>query len=346
KDHLPPQTPEGAQVAEIARAARQASTLTRQLLAFSRKQFLMPQVIDPNELLASLENILVRLVGEDIEVKSFLNPDTGNITADPGQIEQVLMNLVVNSRDAMPHGGKLTIETSSRTLGKDYAQENPGLAPGEYVRIAVSDTGHGMDREVLAHIFEPFFTTKEQGKGTGLGLSTVYGIVKQSGGYITCYSEPGKGTTFTIYFPRSYEASTQSSAHFAPSPALGGTETILLVEDEETVRQFMHTVLESNGYTVLAASGGREAQAVIESLDCKVGLVVTDVVMPQMNGKELVLRLQNACPGLKALFISGYTGNAIEHHGMLDTGIDFMQKPFTSQELLGKIREILGRSQG
>ena len=344
REQLPAKSTASSQVAEIARAARQASTLTRQLLAFSRKQFLMPQVINPNELLASLEGILVRLVGEDIEVKSFLNPAAGNITADPGQIEQVLMNLVVNSRDAMPRGGKLTLETSFRTLDEDFAREHPGLAPGEYVRIAVSDTGHGMDREVLSHIFEPFFTTKEQGKGTGLGLSTVYGIVKQSGGYITCYSEQGKGTTFTIYFPRTHEASTQVSAHSATAPAVGGTETILLVEDEETVRQFMQTVLENNGYTVLAVSGGREAQAVIQSIACRVGLVVTDVVMPQMNGKELVLRLQRACPGLKALFISGYTGNAIEHHGMLDPGIDFMQKPFTSQELLGKIREILGRS--
>jgi two-component system cell cycle sensor histidine kinase/response regulator CckA len=343
KEQLAPQTPAGGHVGEIGRAARQASALTRQLLAFSRKQFLMPQVIDPNELLFSMENIVIRLVGEDIEVRTFLHPDTGNITADPGQIEQVLMNLVVNARDAMPQGGKLTIETSNRTLDEDYAREHPGLSPGEYVQIAVSDTGHGMDREVLSHIFEPFFTTKEQGKGTGLGLSTAYGIVKQSGGYIACYSEPDKGTTFTIYFPSTKEKSARITTHLEEAPTARGTETILLVEDNEPVRQFIQTVLETNGYTVVAVSGGREAQAVIESLACKVSLVVTDVVMPQMNGKELVLRLQHTCPGLHALFISGYTGNAIEHHGMLDPGIDFMQKPFTSQELLGKIREILSR---
>ncbi len=344
QEQLTAGTPVSAQVGEISRAAKQASTLTRQLLAFSRKQFLMPQVINPNDLMAAMENILVRLVGEDIEVKMYLHPEAGNITADPGQIEQVLMNLVVNSRDAMPHGGKLTIETSNRVLDNDYAREHPGAPPGEYVRIAVSDTGIGMDRDALSHIFEPFFTTKERGKGTGLGLSTVYGIIKQSEGYITCYSEPGKGTTFTIYMPRTSEARAKPISRLKEPPAVRGTETILLVEDEETVRHFMQTVLENNGYAVVAVAGGREAQAVVESLKCSVGLVVTDVVMPQMNGKELVLKLQHSCPGVKALFISGYTGNVIEHHGMLDPGIDFMQKPFTSQEFLAKIREILTRA--
>jgi two-component system cell cycle sensor histidine kinase/response regulator CckA len=344
QEQLSAGTPVSAQVGEISRAAKQAATLTRQLLAFSRKQFLMPQVINPNDLLAAMENILVRLVGEDIEVKTYLHPEAGNITADPGQIEQVLMNLVVNSRDAMPHGGKLTIETSNRVLDNDYAPEHPGALPGEYVRIAVSDTGVGMDRDVLSHIFEPFFTTKERGKGTGLGLSTVYGIIKQSEGYITCYSEPGKGTTFTISLPRTREDRAQTISRVKEPPAVRGTETILLVEDEETVRHFMQTVLENNGYTVVAVAGGREAQAVVESLKCSVGLVVTDVVMPQMNGKELVLKLQHACPEVKALFISGYTGNVIEHHGMLDPGIDFMQKPFTSPEFLAKIREILTRA--
>ncbi len=332
-----------AQVDEIARAAKQAATLTRQLLAFSRKQFLVPQVVSANELLKAVENILARLVGEDIELRTFLHPEAGNITVDPGQIEQVLMNLVVNARDAMPEGGKLTIETSPRVLDGGYAAEHPGVKPGEYVRIAVSDTGHGMDREVLAHIFEPFFTTKEQGKGTGLGLSTVYGIVKQSGGSITCYSEPDKGTTFTIYLPRATQASVQVSPGAAPTTDVRGTEMVLLVEDEESVRHFMKTVLENNGYTVIAASGGREAQAAIESRKCNVSLVVTDVVMPQMNGKELAEKLRVRCPRVKALFISGYTGNAIEHHGLLEPGIDFMQKPFTSQEFLGKVREILNR---
>jgi len=333
-----------AQVDEIARAAKQAATLTRQLLAFSRKQFLVPQVVNANDLLKALENILARLLGEDIVLKTFHHPEAGNITADPGQIEQVLMNLVLNARDAMPEGGKLTIETSNRILDESYAKEYPGLKPGEYVCIAVSDTGHGMDQEVLSHIFEPFFTTKAQGKGTGLGLSTAYGIVKQSGGYIACYSEAGKGTTVMIYLPRTTEPSARVGiGDAAPAAEVRGTETILLVEDEETVRHFIKTVLENNGYAVIAASGGEEAQAAIESCKCDVSLVVTDVVMPRMNGKELAEKLRQRCPGVKALFISGYTGNAIEHHGLLEPGINFLQKPFTSQDFLEKIREILNK---
>lgn len=294
-------------------------------------------------LLGAVENILARLVGEDVELRTFLHPGAGNIRADPGQIEQVLINLVVNSRDAMPEGGKLTIETSNRTLETAYAQEHPGAKPGEYVRISVSDSGHGMDPEVLSHVFEPFFTTKEQGKGTGLGLSTVYGIVKQSGGYITCYSEKGKGTTFTIYFPRTSEACLPAHPHLGKAAALRGSETILVVEDDDTVRRFMQTVLADSGYSVVAVTGGREALAAMESRKCAVGLVVTDVVMPQMNGKELAQKLRQVCPGTRALFISGYTGNAVQHHGMLEPGIDFIQKPFNSQEFLAKIREILDR---
>jgi len=336
-------SPVKAQVGEIARAAKQAAMLTGQLLAFSRKQVLIPQVISPNNLLRAVENILVRLVGEDVELRTFLQPDAGNIRADSGQVEQVLMNLVVNARDAMPEGGKLTIETANLALDAAYALEHPGVKPGDYVQIAVSDTGHGMSQEVLSHVFEPFFTTKEQGKGTGLGLSTVYGIVKQSGGHITCYSERGRGTTFKIYFPRTAEQYVRAVPHVGEISAMRGSETILLVEDEETVRRFMRTVLEDNGYTVFAAPGGREALAEMQSRKCAFGLVVTDVVMPQMSGKELAQKLQNICPGVKALFISGYTGNAVEHHGMLDPGIDFIQKPFTSHEFLAKIREILDR---
>ena len=327
----------------IAEAADRAATLTTQLLAFSRKQVLLPRVVNLNSLVKNIEKILARLVGEDIEIKTFLQPDAGDVKADPGQIEQVLMNLVVNARDAMPDGGKLTIETSNRILDDEYAVEHPGALAGEYVRVSVSDTGEGMDQEVLSHIFEPFFTTKEQGKGTGLGLATVYGIVKQSGGYITCYSELGKGTTFTIYFPRTAETRQSTTAHIERLSALHGSETILLVEDEERVRRFTQMVLESNGYTVIAAPNGNQALGFVESKKCEIALLVTDVVMPNMSGKELAQRLLLAYPRARVLFVSGYTGNVIVHHGVLDPGINFLQKPFKSRELLEKVREILDR---
>ncbi len=343
QEDLPDNSPVKAQVDEISRATKQAANLTGQLLAFSRKQVLIPRVINPVGLVRALENILARLVGEDIELRTFLQPDTGNIKADPGQIEQVLMNLVVNARDAMPEGGKLTIETSNRVFDDDYAQEHPGVRPGEYVRLVVSDTGHGMDHEVLSHVFEPFFTTKEQGKGTGLGLSTVYGIVKQSDGHITCYSELGEGTTFSIYFPRTEEAVDRKAAPVGKASPVKGDETILLVEDEEMVRRFTQGVLENNGYTVIAAAGGKEALAAMESLKCGIALLVTDVVMPQMSGKQLAQRVLAECPSVKVLYISGYTGNAILQQGMLEPGIDFVQKPFDTKELLAKIREILNR---
>jgi PAS domain S-box-containing protein len=343
QEELPRDSTVRIQIDEIARAARQAGSLTTQLLAFSRKQVLVPRVINPNDLLKSLENILARLVGEDVELMTFLPPETGNIKADPVQIEQVMMNLVVNARDAMPDGGKLTIETSNRFLSDEYASDHPWMKSGEYVRITVSDTGQGMDQEVLLHIFEPFFTTKKQGKGTGLGLSTVYGIVKQSGGHITSYSEVGKGTIFSIYFPRTDEAPDHTAVPKADIATLHGSETILLVEDEESVRKFTKTLLENNGYTVIGASGGTEALATMESQKSKVALLVTDVVMPQMSGKDLAQRLLLAYPGIRVLYLSGYTGNAIVHHGMLDPGIDFIQKPFNSHELLAKIREILSR---
>ena len=343
QEELPAGSPIRLQVDEIARAALQAGSLTTQLLAFSRKQVMMPRVINPNELLGTLENILARLVGEDIQLATFFQAEAGNIKADPVQIEQVLMNLAVNARDAMPDGGKLTIETSNQVLTDEYASEHPWVKPGDYVRIAVSDTGEGMDQEVLQHIFEPFFTTKKHGKGTGLGLSTVYGIVKQSGGHVTCYSEVGKGTIFSIYFPRTDEAPDRSEAPRTDAAALRGTETILLVEDEESVRRFTQRLLENAGYTVIDAPGGLEALAAMEVSGPGVSLLVTDVVMPQMSGKELAQRLLNAYPDMKVLYVSGYTGNAIVHHGMLDPGIDFIQKPFNSRELLSRIREILAR---
>jgi CheY-like chemotaxis protein len=244
----------------------------------------------------------------------------------------------------MPGGGKLTIETSNRTLDNEYASEHPGVRAGEYVQITVSDTGHGMGKEVLSHLFEPFFTTKEPGKGTGLGLSTVYGIVKQSAGHITCYSEPGKGTTFTIYFPRTIETGDGPTAPVGGIATFRGSETILLVEDEEMVRRYTQTVLENNGYTVIAASGGSESLAAIELQKCGVDLLVTDVVMPGMSGRELARKLLGACPTVKVLFLSGYAENAVVQQGELDPGINFLQKPFSSMELLTKTREILNES--
>ncbi len=343
REELAEGNPMRGQVDEINRAATQAAGLTSQLLAFSRKQVLIPRVINPLALVRAAENILSRLVGEDIELRTFLDPEAGNIKADPGQIEQVLMNLVVNARDAMPEGGKLTIEISNRTLDSAYAQEHPGARAGEYVRLAVSDTGYGMDQDVLSHVFEPFFTTKERGKGTGLGLSTVYGIVKQSDGYVTCYSEPGKGTSFTIYFPRTAEARERTAAPVSSVATLQGSETILLVEDEEMVRQFTKTLLENNGYTVIGVPGGKEALAAVREHNCEFAMLVTDVVMPQMSGRELAQKLLVLCPKVKIFFVSGYTGNAIFHRGMLDPGINFMQKPFDSREFLARIREILNR---
>src|SRR5208283_5161918 len=343
REEMAEASPMRGQVEEIQKATTQAAGLTSQLLAFSRKQVLIPRVIDPIALVRAVENILARLVGEDIELRTFLDPESGNIKADPGQIEQVLMNLVVNARDAMPEGGKLTIEISNRTLDNAYALEHPGARAGEYVRLAVSDTGYGMGQEVLSHVFEPFFTTKERGKGTGLGLSTVYGIVKQSDGYIACYSEPGKGTSFTIYFPRTSESRDRTAAPVSSVATLRGTETILLVEDEEMVRQFTKTLLENNGYKVIGVPGGKEALAAAEEHKCEFAMLVTDVVMPQMSGRELAQKLLAACPKVKIFFVSGYTGNAIVHRGMLDPGINFMQKPFDSREFLGKIREILDR---
>jgi CheY-like chemotaxis protein len=338
--------PEGSagrfQISEIARATRQAATLTARLLAFSRKQVLMPRVIDLNELLRVEQDIIARLAGEHIELRMMLGPDAGNIRADPGQIEQVLMNLVVNARDAMADGGRLVIETSRQDFDEDYASAHPGVRAGPYVRMTVTDTGRGMDHEVLSHVFEPFFTTKEPSKGTGLGLSTVYGIIKQSDGQITCTSEPGRGTTFTISLPRTTEAAEQAAAPAADAGELRGTETVLLVEDDDTVRRLTRTMLESAGYKVITAPGGKEALALMGPRG-EVDLVVTDVVMPQMNGRELAKRLSVTRPTLRVLYISGYAESAMTPRGTLDPGVDFIQKPFTSHELLSKIREILSR---
>jgi two-component system cell cycle sensor histidine kinase/response regulator CckA len=340
---LPDDNPLKADVSEIMTAADRATTLTSQLLAFSRKQVLQPRTINVNELVRDMGKMLRRVIGEDIELATSFDSGTGNIAADPGQIEQVIMNLAVNARDAMPEGGRLTIETSNVLLDQGYCRHHPGVNPGEYVKIVVSDTGRGMDAEIRSRIFEPFFTTKERGKGTGLGLPTAYGIITQSGGHILCDSQPGAGTTFTIHFPRSFTEAVASRSS-EPDPAVvPGDETVLLVEDEDSVRGFTATVLRKSGYIVLEASHGTEAIAAISTRGCRLQLLITDVVMPGMSGQELAQKVIERCGAVKILYISGYTEDAIVHHGILEQGIDFIQKPFNSQRLLRKVREILDR---
>lgn len=326
---------------EVKKAGDRATNLTRQLLAFGRKQILQPLALNLNGVVSDMNQMLRRLIGEDIVLTAKLNSDVGKVMADPGQIEQVLVNLVVNARDAMPRGGDLTIETENVELDAEYGGKHMGVAPGQYVRLAVSDTGEGMSEEVRQRIFEPFFTTKEKGKGTGLGLSTVYGIVKQSGGNIWVYSEPGKGTTFKVYLPR-VESKTHDSGKTVVEPApLGGSETILLVEDEDVVRGLARRILEQAGYSVVAASRGDEALRYCEEHAAEVDLLLTDVVMPEMSGKELADQLKLQSPELKMLFMSGYTDESIVHHGVLDSRVEFIQKPFTPKALVRKVREVL-----
>ncbi len=325
---------------EILKAARRSAALTGQLLAFSRKQALQPQVLDLNEHLRNLEKMLRRLIGEDIELSLTLADGLPSVLFDPGQLDQVVINLAVNARDAMPTGGRLLLETALVERDESYAATHPGMEAGSYVLLAITDTGCGMDRQTLARVFEPFFTTKERGKGTGLGLSTVYGIVKQSHGHIWAYSEPGRGTTFKIYLPPT-EARPQAPAAAMPSPAPAGGEHILVVEDDDSLRHLTKGLLERLGYRVSVAANGGEAVLLVEEQGLKPDLVLTDVVMPNMNGKELIDRLRRRQQHLKALFMSGYTDNAIVHHGVLDPGTPFIQKPFTIDELSAKLREVL-----
>ncbi|MBI3723412.1 response regulator [bacterium] len=326
---------------EIRKAGQRATALTRQLLAFSRKQLLQPRVLDLDSVVESMDGMLRRLIGEDVDLVSSRHGDLGRVRADPGQIEQVIVNLAVNARDAMPPGGKLTIETRNVDLDEAYAGQRPDVAPGPYVLLAVTDTGTGMDKQTLSHLFEPFFTTKGQGKGTGLGLSTTYGIVKQSGGHIAVYSEPGHGTTFKVYLPRVEDAPepTPSSARYALSPR--GSETILLVEDEDMVRSFVRMVLSMNGYTVLEATNGSEAILVCERHAERIHLLVTDVVLPQLSGRQVWERLSPLRPDMRVLYMSGYTDDAIVHHGVLDPGTSFIQKPFTPSALAREVRAVL-----
>jgi two-component system, cell cycle sensor histidine kinase and response regulator CckA len=326
---------------EVKKAGDRAANLTRQLLAFGRKQILQPVAVNLNDVVTDLNKMLRRLIGEDIELMAKLDPALKRIKADPGQIEQVLVNLVVNARDAMPEGGKLTIETARVELDQEYANTHVGVAPGGYVMLAVSDTGTGMDEAIQARIFDPFFTTKEKGKGTGLGLSTVYGIVKQSGGSIWVYSEPGHGTTFKVYLPQVVAAPQKTETAVVELAPSGGVETILLVEDEDVVRGLAAKILEQSGYKVLAASRGAEAIQMCRQRTEPIHLLLTDVVMPETSGKEVADRMTELLPGLRVLYMSGYTDEAIVHHGVLDSNVEFIQKPFTPFALVRKVREVL-----
>jgi PAS domain S-box-containing protein len=334
-----------ADIVEIQNAGQRAAALTRQLLAFSRKQLLEPEVLSLNKVVSGIESMLRRLLGEDIDIEVHLAEPLGSVMADPGQIEQVIMNLAVNARDAMPRGGKLTIETTNVELDADYANQHVAVKPGRFVMLSVTDTGSGIDAETKAHIFEPFFTTKEKGKGTGLGLSTVYGIVKQSGGNIWVYSEPGRGTTFKVYLPRVDAPATDLKRRPASVMATG-SETVLVVEDEDAVRRLAERILRSAGYTVLAAASGGDALVLCEKQGEAIDLLLTDVVMPQMSGKELAERLAKTSPKLRVLYMSGYTDNAIVHHGVLDPGTRFIGKPFAAAELTRKVREVLDEGKG
>jgi PAS domain S-box-containing protein len=338
-----PTDPRSDDVKQIKSAAERASSLTRQLLAFSRKQILQPRVLDMNSVVGTVEPMLRRLIGEDITITSQCIA-RGYVVADPGQLEQVLVNLIVNARDAMPQGGRISIETKNVELDDNYTSEHAPVVPGHYVLLAVGDTGVGMNRETREHAFDPFFTTKEAGKGTGLGLATVYGIVKQSGGYVWIYSEPGHGTSVKLYFPE-----VSAAAAFGPSAELQtatrsakrGSETILLVEDEEAVRGLACRILEKQGYRVIPAQHGRDAMEIATREQGQIDLVLTDVVMPGMNGRGLVERLSGIRPSIKSLYMSGYTDDDIIRRGFIEPRKSFLQKPFTSDALLHTVRKVL-----
>jgi PAS domain S-box-containing protein len=330
-----------ADVQQIENAAERASTLIRQLLAFSRRQVLQPKIIDLNAIVLGLDKLLGRLMGEDIEMVTRCAANVGRVKADPAQIEQVIMNLVVNARDAMPKGGRLTVETYNIDLDSTYARDHVSVKPGSYVMLAVTDTGIGMNPETVAHIFEPFYTTKESGQGTGLGLSTVYGIVKQSGGYIWVYSEPGKGTTFKVYLPRVAEPVEAKPERVELPAANKGSETILLVEDEEAVRELTSRILSAKGYSVVAAKSVKDAEEWCDKNGGKIHLLLTDIIMPGTSGRELARRITAKHPRTRVLYMSGYTDNVLAQGGVLEAGLSFLQKPFTPAALAQKVREVL-----
>ncbi|MBW6486892.1 MAG: response regulator, partial [Syntrophobacterales bacterium] len=340
---LAPGRPFHADFTEILKAAERSAGLTRQLLAFARKQTVAPRVLDLNDAVAGMLNMLRRLIGEDIDLAWLPGAALPPIKIDPGQIDQLLANLCINSRDAIAGVGKLTIETEKITLDREYCAEHEGFFPGDFVLLAVSDDGCGMDKALLANIFEPFFTTKGVGKGTGMGLATVYGIVKQNGGFINVYSEPGKGTTFKIYLTAHKGQSAEMQAKRPEDIRPGQGETVLLVEDESANLELGKIMLEGFGYMVLAAASPLEAMRLAEENADAIDLLVTDVVMPEMNGRELAGRLQSLYPGLKCLFMSGYMANVIAHNGVLDEGVHFIQKPFSRQALADKVRTALAK---
>ena len=333
-----------ADIERIESASSRAAALVRQLLAFSRKQVLQPKTLDLNEIVLNLDKLLRRLMDENVEMITRTHENVGKVKADPAQIEQVIMNLVVNARDAMPDGGRLVLETNNVDLDSAYADEHITVKPGRYVMIAVSDTGVGMDENTVAHIFEPFYTTKESGRGTGLGLSTVYGIVKQSGGYIWVYSEPGKGSTFKVYLPRVDDRLEDSTAPTVQVQPQRGSETILLVEDEEAVRDLIFTVLTEQGYEVIPSSDPKHAEQIVARDKREFHLLLTDVVMPGCSGRELAARVAIRRPGIRVLYMSGYTDNVITSGGMLEKGLAFLQKPFSPAVLIQKVREVLSHT--
>ena len=339
-DDLHAQDPLRDDVDEIRLAAVRAADLTRQLLVFSRQQVVAPRVLDLNHVLLDVDKMLRRIIGEDIDLVSSTSPALGRILADPSHLDQVIMNLVVNARDAMPTGGKLTIETANVELDAEYARDHLGVKPGPHVMLAVSDTGHGMDSATQARIFEPFFTTKGLGKGTGLGLSTVFGIVQQAGGSVWVYSEPDKGTTFKVYFPR-VEIELDSLQRPRTAPMLRGTETILLVEDQDNVRAVAQAILKRSGYDVIVARAAGDALILCEQHRGPIDLLVTDVVMPQLSGIELAKRIAETRPATRVLYMSGYTDDSIVRHGVLESRMAFLQKPFTPDTLARRVREVL-----
>ncbi|MFH1951121.1 MAG: ATP-binding protein, partial [Pseudomonadota bacterium] len=338
---LDPSQPVLSNLKEIRATAKRSADLTRQLLAFARRQTVSPKMLALNDIVSGLLRMLQRLIGEDIDLAWMPDHDLWNVKMDPSQIDQIMANLTVNARDAISGAGKVTIETANVVLNEAYCAGHAGFVPGEYVLVAVSDTGQGMDKETLAHIFEPFFTTKQEGMGTGLGLSTVYGIVKQNDGFINVYSEPEEGTTVRVYLPR-YKGEEKPVDIAVPEPEIsGGSETILIVEDHDPLRRLAREMIERLGYKVLDAAEAGEAIATCERYKDDIHLLLTDVVLPTMNGKELEARICALRPGIKTLFMSGYTANAIAHRGVLDEGTHFLQKPFTLKTLARKVREVL-----